>query len=119
VREGPLDRFVIAGPAAEIAPEQQRLRFTDGTAPFPEHVRYAGTYRHLVNTRPVYRTKQRHEHRTGFGVGTNFAVPARAVSRDEGEMGERLDVLNERRATVQSAFREPRWRSGRSGDATF
>jgi hypothetical protein len=119
VGEGPLDRFVVADPATEIASEQQRLRFADGTAPFPEHFRYTGTDRHLVNTGPVHGTKQRHEHRTGLGIGTNFAVPARAVSRDEGEMGERLDVLNERRATVQSAFREPRWRSGRSGDATF
>ncbi len=55
------------------------------------------------------------EQRAGLGAAADLAEPAGAVARDEGQIGERLDVLDERRASAHAALERSRGREGRFG----
>ena len=64
---------------------------------------------------PADRAAERDEHRAGLALTAELAEPVRAVTRDERDVGQRLDVLDERRAPAHASFIGPRRHEGRLG----
>src|SRR5207244_1251721 len=59
--------------------------------------------RGLVDTRPRDRARERDERRAGLAERAELAEPRWPVARDERDLGERLDVLDERRPAAPTA----------------
>ena len=72
----------------------------------------------LDDARSPDRAAQRHEYRARLVVGAGPAEPVGAVARDQADVGECLDVLDESRATADAALERARWRESRLGIAT-
>ena len=59
----------------------------------------------LVHARGAHRAGDRHQRRAGIGDRAELAIPARAEAGDQRELGQRLGVLDQRRAARGSRAR--------------
>ena len=85
-------------PGAEVAAEQQRPELLRRSAGRVQQVAHRGPEGQLVDAGRPHRPGDRDQRRTGVGHGPELAIPARAEARDEGELGQRLGVLDQRGA---------------------
>ena len=71
----------------------------------------------ISRTPPLRRAGDRDEGSAARLAAAGLAIPGVAVARDEGNVGERLDVLDERRPSVNAALERP-WRHHRGSCVT-
>src|SRR6476469_10309420 len=94
----------VAGPPAEVPADEERIDGLGLAACGLDGVGEPCPELDLVDPRPRDRAGDGHERGAGLGPRAERPEPRCAETHDESEVGERLDVLNERGRAAEAAL---------------
>jgi len=91
-------------PRTEVPADQERLNGSARAASKVEHIGHTGADRYLEYARTDDGSSQGDQHRPGLLGRSHLPEPLSTVASHEGEMGKRLDVVDEGGAAPQAAL---------------
>ncbi len=103
-------RSRAADPGARVAAEQRSAHARGRAAGGIDQRGQRGPVLDLIDARVGDWTGERHERGARLAWGAELAEPGCAVARDQRDVGERLGVVDQRRAAPKAVFEGHRWR---------